>query len=271
MQKFIFALFIIAAIVAVPCNSVFANKIDGVSLNAQSTADVFNHMNHGGGFMFTTTPDNPGVGQNFWTLNNYGTDAPSTSAYHNNTIQSFSYNSFDAGYEWSGYIEYSSNGSQGHTTNDITWYMQMGTAYLYKMFATGEIDFSTGNYSQQDFFDKMYGFSFSGNSDLENMLLAINPDKDYWLSDYDPNAYYDEIGNYSVFYMYAYGPPDEGKRGPRFFIYIADAADPYAAQTPEPASMLLFGTGLLALPVARRFWHKKVNVAISLSSSSRKQ
>ena len=259
MRKFIFALFIIAAIVAVPCNSVFANKIDGVSLNAQSIADEFNVMNVWLGFVFTTTPDNPGVGQHLWTLNNYGTEAPSTSAYHNNTVQSFSYDSFDVGYEWSGFIVYYTSHGQGHTVNDMTWDMQMGTAYLYKMFATREIDFSTGNYNQQDFFDKMYGFSFSGNSDLEDMLLAINPDKDYWLSEYDPNAYYDEIGNYSLFYMYAYGPQDGGKRGPHFFIYIAEAADPYAAQTPEPASMLLFGTGLLALPVARRFRQNRQN------------
>jgi len=260
MRKLIFALFIVAAIVAAPCGSVFAGKIDGVSLNAQGTVNTFNNMNGGQGFLFTTIPDNPDDTQNLWTLHNRGIDAPSTSAYYNNTIQTFTMYDYhqDGAINWKGTLNYTNGMTLTHQTvynddldKDIPVTMSVGTAYLYKMFATGKIDFSTGNYSQEAFHDKMYEFSFSDNGDLENMLLSINPDKDYWLSTYDPDAYYNEIGNYSVFYMTAY--KDFGKKRDLDYIYIVEAADPYAAQTPEPTTMMLLGTGLLALPFARRF------------------
>jgi len=274
MRKFIFTLFIVVAIVAAPGGSVFAGKVDGVSLNAQGTVDAFNNMNGGDGFQFTTTPDYPGMGAEnhpgyLWTLNNSGTDAPGAGAYNNNTIQSIITTAYVTDYldgtvDWGGKLYYA-NGVTGVVkfvdtpTGELgpNWStpMSVGTAYLYKTFATGGIDFSTAGYSPDDFINKMYEFSFSGSGGLENILLGINPDMDYWLSDYDPDAYYDEIGYYSVFGMDAVGVRRstgnggyKDKSGGLFYIAAADSQ-----VTPEPATMMLLGTGLLALPVARRF------------------
>ena len=92
------------------------------------------------------------------------------------------------------------------------------------------------------------------------MLLEINDDKDFWTSAYNPDAYYEEIGNYSVFMMNSYRNNDINWYTD--YLYIAKAATPYWSDggtnpvAPEPATMLMFGTGLLTLPFVRRLRKK---------------
>jgi hypothetical protein len=69
---------------------------------------------------------------------------------------------------------------------------------------------------------------------------------------YNPDAYYEEIGNYSILILDAVAIPNSFYEGHLF--YVANAVNPYDPGnpvTPEPATMLMFGMGMLALPFVR--------------------
>ena len=258
-------MFIVAVIVVVPCDSVFAGKIDGISLDAQGTVNAFNSMNDGNGFLFTTK-EKPIGGAPYHLTDRGGTldgahcctigpDSPSMSAYVNGSIDSFTprySSSFPV--DWKGTLNYTNGTTQTVNAGYNSTSMSVGTAYLYKLFATGELDLSESPYSSANLSNTLFNLSsfLKPSNPFGNILLEMNSDKNYWLSAYDPDAYYDEIGYYSVFYINAETDGDCYNYADTNFIYIAKVGDDPQV-TPEPATMMLLGTGLLALPFARRF------------------
>ena len=281
---------IAAVLAAVLSGNAFADTVTGISLNAQAIVDAFNGMNNGTGFNYhVTNPVNAGIQfLSDVSMGNGSTQTPNTSAYYysyhnpfpsdgyfNNTA---SFISLDVGNNvpmgWGtiyGKLNYNNGTSMTHYGNTL----KIGAAYLYQLLATTDginrygtdgaelaaaIRFLVG---QPYFYEEYY-------TDWDNpylqMLLGINDDRDYWASDYNPDAYYEEIGNYSIFIMNAEGPPAQiAMRGmdmmPYYaykdYIYIAEAANPYGPTTvPEPATLLIAGIGIAGLTAARRLRKK---------------
>ena len=263
-----------------------ADMVTGVSLGAQSIVDAFNGMNYGTGFNYLmTNPANAGIRfLSDVSMGNGSTQSPNTNAYYyaqNNPFPDDGYFSNTASFislevgpnvsmGW-GTIYGSLNYGNGASMTNYGNTLKVGAAYLYQILATTDdidrygtdgadlaaaIRFLIGQpYTYEDHF-----------TDWDNqylqMLLGINDDQDYWQSAYNPDAYYDEIGNYSIFVMNAVGPLEMiAMRGmdatPYYvhkdYLYIAEAAMPYEpATTPEQATMLMVGLGLAGLPFVRR-------------------
>ena len=256
-----------------------AGIIEGVSLNAQARVDAVNSLNDGKGvYIDYYAPSISG----FYRIMNMGdaSQFADTSAYgfgDGDIFYTFSVEPNAPAYRYTygtlnfdpltGISQTVGMASSGELVHHS---LAVGAAYLYKFYATGPgmmpqnmawlsaaVRFLTGdiaNYDQKYLGalpNDPYGWEGAQNPYIQ-MLLDLNGDIDYWMSDYNPDAYYTEIGNYSVFVMntgytwidYLYGPD---------FLYIAGAADSYdPAATPEPTAMLIFGTGLCTLLFARR-------------------
>jgi hypothetical protein len=86
-----------------------------------------------------------------------------------------------------------------------------------------------------------------GNNTYLQSLLNINNDINYWLSPYDPDKLYSEIGYYSVFTMNAW---DTDGKIMRNILVLADMS-PTAVPEPETYAMMLAGLALMG-GVARR-------------------
>ncbi|MDR0521356.1 MAG: PEP-CTERM sorting domain-containing protein [Planctomycetaceae bacterium] len=145
--------------------------------------------------------------------------------------------------------------------------LTVGAAYLYAMFATYNDAFRTNLNTLDALTDfgrslrflmgeQLTGAETSWNSNaFLQAMLSLNS-MDYWTAEYNPDAYYTEIGNFSIFVMNVtsdkYGQSQN-------FLFAAKAANPYdsnsatpGASAPEPATMALFGLGLAGLAVLRR-------------------
>ena len=167
------------------------------------------------------------------------------------------------------------NPSTGKTKTDydggsnIT--LSVGAAYLYSQYVLGSSSYGTyGNWvpfaSSVGWNQLLYadGNSSKGawsNSDpYLNLLLGVNSDKNYWMSAYDPNKYYTEIGDYSVFVMNLYydGGAFNGKpMGNMLFLgsmnpVFPPSPPPPAIPEPETYAMLLAGLGLVGAVARRR-------------------
>ena len=264
---------------------VSADLVAGVSLGAQTIVDAFNSMNNGTGFNYY--PTNPAdVGIRFLSdvdMGNGSTQVPNTNAYYyskNNPFPDDGYFNNTASFIT---LEVGPNVSAAWGTNtgrlnydngtSATWHgntLKVGAAYLYQMLATtDDIDrYGTDGAEFAAAIRFLIGQPYlpgEQHTDWDNqylqMLLTLNGDQDYWQLDYNPDAYYDEIGNYSIFVMNAIAPLARPLRLLSFankdYLYIAEAANPYdPAVTPEPATMLMFGIGLAGLPFVRRLRKK---------------
>jgi hypothetical protein len=77
-------------------------------------------------------------------------------------------------------------------------------------------------------------------------LLSINNDKNYWLSVYDPDKLYTEIGYYSVFVMNNFRSDGSAMGN---MLYLANMNP---VPEPETWAMLLAGLGMLGVVARRR-------------------
>jgi hypothetical protein len=174
-----------------------------------------------------------------------------------------------AGVEYSGTARLSYNELTGVTKNDAGQSLSLGGALLYKMYATGEFDSSTFNYSNSSqrqydaaglwhvmnhlsFGSDLYGAGYMDYKFID-VLNAINPNMDYWKQTYNVNQRYDEIGDYAVFIMNLTGQD-------RYYIanaYYETVTPPDPNDVPEPATLLLWTLG--GLGVTGSSWMRKRN------------
>ncbi|MCL2590938.1 MAG: PEP-CTERM sorting domain-containing protein [Betaproteobacteria bacterium] len=134
-----------------------------------------------------------------------------------------------------------------YPTSDAT--LTVGAAYLYAQYVLG------GSYGDQVPFNNSIGWTqltyadsnpskgaWTSSDPYLKSLLAINPDKNYWLADYDPTKFYTEIGGYSVFVLNLYS----GKTAVGNMLFLS------AVPEPETYAMLLAGLGVVGIVARRR-------------------
>lgn len=232
-----------------------------IDLQAQKAVDEFNSLNNGQGYVYNVSPDNgrwsistvDGYGQA-----DFGAYSPKTSG--NTYINTVCVEPIvGTAPKQIGKLNYENGSSKTTSGNALT----LGSALLYTMFATGTLDgydYDSPNYNNsndltqaiQFLMGSIYDINWNANDFLSG-LLDLNDDKSYWEQVYDPGQYYDEIGDYSVFVM---NNQDESGTHRQDFLYLAahsDAGGSETATSPEPASLVLFGTGLGGLALSYRF------------------
>ena len=156
------------------------------------------------------------------------------------------------------------NYENNRTTTSEGSILSLGSAYLYKMYATGTLTgFNyAGTSTDFDILDAIRRISVIGfvHNDWSNTfltaLLNIKNDKNYWLAAYDPGQYYDELGDYKVFVM---NVTSIGGADRQDYLYLASTATetppPTNNDVPEPAMLLLWTLG--GLGAAGTAWARK--------------
>jgi hypothetical protein len=228
-------------------------------MNAQAIVDQFNSASGGTQMSFS-------YGFNYEIkLSQYGSGFADTSAYlqgvtgGSNYFQTFCVEPNVGAYpSMEGTLNYV-NGTSSTTSGH---FLTIGAAYLYSQFASGTLSGysydetsarATSN-SQllvaiRDLMAISVVTNWAANPFLSQLLL-INGDRDFWTELYNPNQYYDVIGNYSVFVMNN-NEIGTGKYG-QGFLYVAEAS-PSSGGVPEPTTLLLWGLGSLgAIGFARK-------------------
>ena len=232
-------------------------------MNAQAIVDQFNSASGGTKMPFI-------YGYNYYynyyevQLTQYGSGFADTSAYAQGVTGGSNYyrtfcvqpnvNAYQYMEATLNYVNGTSSTSSGHV-------LTLGAAYLYSQFAIGELEGynytdSTHTTSSSNLTVAIRALmsitivnDWAGNPFLKQ-LFSIENDRNYWTGAYDPNQYYDIIGNYSVFVMNNSEIGGLGRDG-QDFLYVACATD--SSNVPEPTTLLLWGLSSLGVfGVARK-------------------
>ncbi len=238
---------------------------DFVTGQTQNVVDTFNSLNDGRGYYYTVSTS---LGR--WVMTNVeGYEQADFSAYGPSTSgENFAYSFcvepiIGTGARHVSQLNYDGNSTKTSEGNALT----VGAAYLYANFASGMLDGydyeSPSYYGDSDLIGSLHSvmglddrLSWS-TSEYLTAMLDVNPDQSYWEQTYDPGRFYDEIGDYSVFVM---NNTDEYGTNTQDFLYLAgyEGGSPETGSaTPEPASMLIVGTGIAGLGLIGRRRKKK--------------
>ena len=159
-----------------------------------------------------------------------------------------------AGSSMSGTLHYENGMTHSTPHNDVTRTVSLGAASLYASYATLKFDdFNNPDeaqrtlsaYALEQAIQTLTGSkheSWETNKFLARLLLS-NDNKEYWLQAYDPEAYYREIGDFSVFAMNSW---DSDQDQMQTFLYLAKR-EPGTLATPEPSTAILWGLGSIVI------------------------
>jgi hypothetical protein len=261
------------------CGTTSAAIVQGVSLGAWEVVNSFNSLNGGTGLHFRL--EGSGHIQRVYNDGDFGGpryDFVDLGAYPDDSCTAFPYfSTFSAaiGLTYNsdartGTAKLSYNGYSTPTqyaSNVYQTTLSVGAAYMYTMYITeGQYGgpFSNGTTMNSSFTEAWailtnqdrirlgsgpLGVALwdDSNSYLQS-LLRVNGDKGYWLSVYNPDNLYSEIGYYSVFTMVMKQPDG---RDTKNMLYLADMN---SAVIPEPETwaMMLVGLGMVGGLVRRR-------------------
>ena len=298
IKQWLLAVTLITAVTIGIGQNASADMVAGVSLNAQAIVNAFNGMNDGKGMYFDFSPH--GSGGNYKITSVHDTPFADTSAYSaahggEDFFRSFTVAPTAPAYRpVFGTLNYNSTTGTSSTYGWVDEYggaadintLSVGAAYLYKLYATengmmpqdfvklgAAIRFFFGDTADYDrgylgnLLNDPYDWAGVTDNPFLQMLLELNGDMNYWMSDYNPDAYYTEIGNYSVFVM------NSGKEwiGPLYgidFLYVVGAANPHdSATTPEPAMLLLWALGTLGI-MGTSYVHRRSRLKKKLELSA---
>ena len=156
------------------------------------------------------------------------------------------------------------NYENNRTTTSEGSILSLGSAYLYKMYATGTLaGFNyAGESMDNNILDAIRRITVNGfvhnnwSNPFLTALLNIKNDKNYWLAAYDPGKYYGELGDYKVFVMNVTSIDGADRQD---YLYLASTATvtppPTSNDVPEPATLLLWTLG--GIGVAGTTWARK--------------
>ena len=153
-----------------------------------------------------------------------------------------------------------------NTYNTSSKALSVGTAYLYKLFATGELlNYSYTNGASNSSTLRTALWAAMGSTTVADwnadpylsQLLAVNSDKNFWLSTYDASQHYDCIGDYTVLILQCTTTSGMNTQDAYYLIKGSGGS----ASAPEPATLALWMIGGL-LPIGYKvrssMWKKRI-------------
>lgn len=235
------------------------------ALQTQKAVEEFNSLNNGQGYVYKVSPDNG----RWITSTAAGYEQADFDAYSPKTSGENYINTVcveptvTTATKQIGKLNYENGMSKTTSGHALT----LGSALLYKLFATGTLDgydYDSPSYNEgynftrtiQFLMGSIYDIKWESNAFLGD-LLDLNDDKSYWGQIYDPGQYYDEIGDYSVLVM---NNQDEYGTHRQDFLHLVahEKEDALEGTTPEPATLLILGVGFGGLALSHAFRKTRV-------------